>query len=171
MKRREFLQTGSGIASGVTAGSLISTLGCTQESQKPVVSIARIENDNIGYAVEKAIDLLGGIETVAKDQGRIMLKPNLVNSNPDDTTKPEVITALCRLMQKAGKEVLVGEGSAAVSNFNAKGEEAFRTRKKDILYPMQQYVFDELGYSDLAKTLKVPLINLHSAPLAEISGG
>ncbi|MFC1552694.1 DUF362 domain-containing protein [Candidatus Latescibacterota bacterium] len=167
--RREFLQTSSGLATGVAAGSLVSSLGCAPQIQTPVVSIARIENDNIGYAVEKAIDLLGGIETVAKDQERIMLKPNLVDSNPDDTTKPEVIMALGRLMKNAGKEVLIGEGSGVAPQFNLKGGEAFRTRNKDILDPMQQFVFDELGFTDLAKSLKVPLINLHSGPMAEVN--
>ena len=51
--RREFLQTSTGLATG----SLVSTLGCAPEAKKPVVSIARIRNDNIGYAVEQAIDL------------------------------------------------------------------------------------------------------------------
>ena len=33
---------------------------------------------------------------------------------------------------------------------------------------MQQYVFDQLGYTRLAESLNIPLINLHSGELAEI---
>jgi uncharacterized protein (DUF362 family) len=33
---------------------------------------------------------------------------------------------------------------------------------------MQQYVFDTLGYTDLARTLGTPLVNLHSGELAEV---
>ncbi|MFC1693432.1 putative zinc-binding protein [Candidatus Latescibacterota bacterium] len=43
--RREFLQTNTGLASGVAAVPLVSTFGCAPEDKKPVV---RIENDNIG---------------------------------------------------------------------------------------------------------------------------
>jgi uncharacterized protein (DUF362 family) len=33
---------------------------------------------------------------------------------------------------------------------------------------MQQYVFNQLGYTDLAKTLNIPLINLHSGEMADV---
>jgi len=33
---------------------------------------------------------------------------------------------------------------------------------------MQQYVFDTLGYSEMAKTLNIPLINLHSGDIIEV---
>jgi desulfoferrodoxin (superoxide reductase-like protein) len=72
-------------------------------------------------------------------------------------------------MQRAGKEVSIGEGSAAAPNFNVRGATIFRTRKREILDPMQRYVFEQLGYADLAKTLHVPLINLHSGELVEVA--
>jgi len=48
------------------------------------------------------------------------------------------------------------------------GEEVFRTRNREILDGMQQHVFDTLGYSDLAKSLKVPLVNLHTGEMDEV---
>ena len=33
---------------------------------------------------------------------------------------------------------------------------------------MQQYVFDQLGYTALAKNLRVPLVNLHSGELVDV---
>ena len=90
----------------------------------PVVSIAKIKDGNIAAAVEEAIHLLGGIEAVTSGKERIMLKPNLVSNDPRATTKPEVIRALAALMKKAGKTVLIGEGSAAASGFNAQGQHA-----------------------------------------------
>jgi uncharacterized protein (DUF362 family) len=97
-----------------------------------------------------------------------MLKPNLVSSNPNATTKPEVIEALARLMISAGKEVSIGEGSAAAPGFNVTEEEILHTKDPGILNPMQQYVFDQLGYTQLAESLNVPLINLHSGELVEV---
>lgn len=169
ISRREFLDRGLKVAAGAAAGSLILTEpGCIPVWNRPVVSIVKIKNDNIGAAVEEAIDLLGGISEVTKGKERIMLKPNLVAPVPTATTKPEVIKALVQMMKKAGKDVLIGEGSAASPPFNIQGEEVFRTKRQDVLDKMQQFVFDYLGYSELAKSLDVPLVNLHSGDMVDV---
>ncbi len=72
-------------------------------------------------------------------------------------------------MKRAGKEVLIGEGSAAAPKFNVVGAETFRTSRPDILNPMQQYVFEQLGYTELARRLHVPLVNLHCGDLVEVA--
>lgn len=161
ISRREFVVTSF-------VGTLAFTMGCNFKDTKPVVSVVKIKNDDIGYAVEKAIDLLGGINSVAGGKHRIMLKPNLVGPDPGCTTKPEVIKTLVLLMKNAGKEVCIGEGSAASPGFNMEGQETFYTTKPEVLDPMQQYVFDQLGYTQLAKSLDIPLINLHSGDLVEV---
>jgi uncharacterized protein (DUF362 family) len=46
--------------------------------------------------------------------------------------------------------------------------ETFRTRKRDILDGMQQHVFDQLGYSEIARSLHVPLVNLHSGEMVDV---
>jgi uncharacterized protein (DUF362 family) len=157
LNRREFLFTGAAV---LAAGS--------KTAPRPVVSVVRIKKDNIGMAVEEAIELLGGIKQVTKGKHSVMLKPNLVSPQANATTKRDVIRTLAQLMQRAGKEVSIGEGSAAAPKFNVVNFETFRTRRRDILDPMQQYVFDQLGYSELAKTLRVPLINLHSGDLVDV---
>ena len=167
--RREFLDRSLKVAAGAAAGSLILTgPGCIPIWERPVVSIVKIKNGNIGAAVEEAIDLLGGISEVTKGKERIMLKPNLVAPLAEATTKPEVIKALAQMMKKAGKDVLIGEGSAASPPFNVQGEEVFRTKKQDVLDKMQQFVFDSLGYSQLAKNLDIPLVNLHSGEMVDV---
>ncbi len=159
--RREFVVTGS-------VGTLAIASGFTFLKTAPVVSVVRIENGNIHYAVEKALDLLGGIEDITKNKHRIMLKPNLVSSDPRSTTKPEVIKALAVIMKDAGKEVSIGEGSAAAPGFNAIEEEIFYTKDPKVLNPMQQYVFDALGYTELANSLDVPLVNLHTGEMVSV---
>jgi len=159
--RREFIKTSS-------AAALSLAFRPSFLIDKPVVSIVKIKNDRIDYAVEKAIDLLGGMKQITKGRNRIMIKPNLVAESPTFTTKPTVIKALANLMKKAGKEVIIGEGSAAATGFNFKDGIDYRTRKKEILNPMQKYVFDTLGYSELAKSLNVSLINLHSGDLVDV---
>jgi len=135
---------------------------------KPVVSIVKIRNGNIEAAVEHAVDLLGGMSAITKGKERVMLKPNLTSPIPSATTKPAVIRAVARLMQSAGKDVSIGEGSAAAGGFNVQGSETFRTSNRDLLNRMQQYVFDQLGYTELARSLRVPLVNLHTGDLVDV---
>ncbi len=171
--RRDFLEKSLKVAAGAAAGSItLEKLGCSptevSQEEKPVVSVAKIKGDNIGTAVEEAIDLLGGMNKITKGKERIMLKPNLMAPVPTATTKPEVIKKLAQLMKQAGKEVLIGEGSAAAQGFNVQGAQTFRTNKKDILDKMQQSVFDDLGYTELASSMNIPLINLHSGRMADV---
>jgi uncharacterized protein (DUF362 family) len=130
--------------------------------------MAKIKDGNIAAAVKEAIHLLGGIEAVTYGKERIMLKPNLVSNDPRATTKPEVIRALATLMQQAGKTVLIGEGSAAASGFNVQGSTLYRLKNPDKLKAMQQFVFESLGYAELARSLNIPLINLHVGEMIEV---
>lgn len=170
ISRRRFIGTASAFAAGSAAFGLNNILPVSPVPgrRKHIVSIVKIENGNIQKAVEEAVDLLGGIRSVTRGQDSIILKPNLVADSPDCTTKPAVIKALAQLMKHAGKEVMIGEGSAAAASFNIINNVQFRTRKKDILDGMQQHVFDVLGYSDMAKSLGIPLINLHSGDITEV---
>jgi uncharacterized protein (DUF362 family) len=72
-------------------------------------------------------------------------------------------------MKASGKEVFIGEGSAAAGGFNAKQGEVYRTKNETILNRMQQYVFDQLGYTEMAQSLHIPLVNLHSGEMVDVS--
>ncbi len=137
---------------------------------RPVVSIAQIRRGHIGAAVEEAIELIGGAAAVARGKRRVMLKPNLLSESPRCTTKLDVVRALARLFVRAGKEVSIGEGSAAALGFNVTASgQVFRTQKQPLIDRMQAYVFEKLGYAQLAKDLGLPLVNLHSGPMATVS--
>ncbi len=47
--------------------------------------------------------------------------------------RPIVVRTLAEMMQRAGKEVSIGEGSAAAPKFNVVGKEIFQRRKREIL--------------------------------------
>jgi uncharacterized protein (DUF362 family) len=160
ISRRDFL--------GATLAGC-GALAAATPPKRPIVSVVKIANDHVQAAVEKAIDLLGGIGNVTRGKSRIMLKPNLVAPVPGATTNRDVVAALARLMKSAHKDVTIGEGSAAAEGFNAKGAEVFRTRNADLLGRMQSHVFDQLGYSELGKALRIPLVNLHCGDLARVA--
>lgn len=177
ISRREFIRAGAGTVVTLAGGPQLLT-ACNSSPgwrsseasalEKPVVSIVRIDKDRIEYAVEKAIDLLGGLETIAANRERIMLKPNLVAESPSFTTKPAVIRALAQLMKRKGKDVMIGEGSTAAAGFNVLNDQVYRTKNREILDGMQQYVFDQLGYTELAASMGVQLVNLHSGEMVEV---
>ena len=102
-----------------------------------------------------------------------MLKPNLLSNAPHATTKPEVIRSLATLMKKVGKVVSIGEGSAGATNINIFGSKQYRMKDPDKLNRMQRLVFDRLGYTELARSLDVPLVNLHTGEMVdvEVPGG
>jgi uncharacterized protein (DUF362 family) len=176
INRRAFIKT---LAVGGAAVGLGNIASCAIfkkpqvtgfPERKAIVSIVKIKNDNIDYAVRKAIDLLGGIETITAGKERIMLKPNLVGPTVADVTKPGVIKALAQLMMEAGKDVSIGEGSAAAGPNLRPGIFGGVCRTKDIatLKAIQQIVFDTLGYSDLAQALDIPLVNLHVGEMSKV---
>lgn len=169
--RRRFIGSTATVVIGSSAlgMNLIDRCNLHPESKKDIVGIVRVKNGNIPYAVEEAIDLLGGVTEVTAGQNSILLKPNLVAPDKQCTTNPEVVRAVAKLLQKSGKEVLIGEGSAAAESFNSFGNETFITKKKGILDRMQQYVFDTLGFTELAESLNIPLINLHSGDMVEVT--
>jgi uncharacterized protein (DUF362 family) len=169
ISRRKFICTTSTLAVGSAALGLnpVFTGRLAGGSGKEIVSIVRIQNGNIPRAVEESIELLEGMKAT-RGKDRIMLKPNLVADSPDCTTKLIVVKTLAQLMQKEGKEVMIGEGSAAASSFNVINGENFRTRKREILDNMQKHVFDVLGYTEMAKSLNIPLVNLHSGDMVEV---
>jgi uncharacterized protein (DUF362 family) len=173
--RREFLK-----AMGYTASSIALT-GCKRQIlgdtamyssvkvEKPVVSVVRIKNDNIDYAVRESIDLLGGINTITANKERIMLKPNLVSPNPHDTTNPKVIEALARLMLESKKDVSIGEGSALAGPNMISNRMLCTTKDKDVLNDIQKSVFDNLGYAELARKIHAPLVNLHTGEMKTVA--
>ncbi len=176
MDRRTFVRSAAlgGIAAGCCIHSNSLAFGrapeLTNPGAKAIVSVTRIKNDNIDYAVRNAIDLLGGLREITAGKERIMLKPNLVSPEPRDVTKPGVVRALAKLMLEATKDLSIGEGSAAAGP-NLRPElfgGVCRTSDVDTLNRIQSAVFDPLGYSDLAKDLRIPLVNLHTGDMAKV---
>jgi uncharacterized protein (DUF362 family) len=170
ISRRKFIGTASAAALGSAALGLNLEYdeSLSRSPKKEIVSIVRIKDRNIIRAVEEAVDLSGGIKAVTRGKNKIMLKPNLTGDSPAITTNLIVVKTLAQLMQKAGKEVMIGEGSAAASSFNLINNVIYRTRKEEILEGLQKHVFDTLGYTEMAQSLHIPLINLHCGEIVEI---
>ncbi|MFA5859713.1 MAG: DUF362 domain-containing protein [Elusimicrobiota bacterium] len=102
--------------------------------------------------VVEALDKIGAGEVIAK-QKRVIIKPNLVTDLPPPvTTPPELCEVIVNYVRKVAPntEVVIAEGC---------GEADGGTED----------VFKSLGYTELAKKLGVPLIDLNLAPLIKLS--
>jgi uncharacterized protein (DUF362 family) len=165
ISRRQFLKMTATAASGAAIGAILP--GPVLEASaisKPIVSVVKIKKGNIQSAVEQAIDLLGGVATATGNAESIMLKPNLAVSKPDATTDRAVVGALARVLKGKQKRVIIGEGSALAPQL----PNGMLCHTKDVEYltTMQKRVFHKLGYTDLAKQLGIPLVNLHVGDMA-----
>jgi len=88
-------------------------------------------------AIQKGIDMLGGISVFAKPGERIVIKPNiLIGTDPDKgvTTHPAVFRAVGTLLKDAGTNVLYGDSPSF-------GKSEPNLRKSGI-----KEVGDELGF-------------------------
>jgi uncharacterized protein (DUF362 family) len=79
-----------------------------------------------------------------------------------------VVKTLAELMQSAGKQVVIGDGSATASGFNYIGGISYRTFREDVLVPMQELVYRTTGYTDMAAQIGVPLANFWSEDTIDV---
>jgi uncharacterized protein (DUF362 family)/NAD-dependent dihydropyrimidine dehydrogenase PreA subunit len=118
------------------------------------ISLIKCQSYNsqeVADAVNKAVNLLGGIELFVKPKERILIKPNLLSARLPDravTTHPEVVRAIIRLVKKAGATPLLGDSPGGA----IKGVER---------------VWIETGMKALAQEENVELINFETSGLIE----
>ncbi|MFW9965061.1 MAG: DUF362 domain-containing protein, partial [Candidatus Sifarchaeia archaeon] len=114
-----------------------------------IVSI--VQNDSIRTAVERAILLLGGIESFVQPKDKVVIKPNLVfglSPFTGFTTDPPIVQAIIELCQNVGTmDVSIAEGSGGVDT-----KLAFRTS----------------GYIELAEKYGVSLVDLNESPTRKV---
>jgi len=68
--------------------------------------------EQVDSAVNKALDLLGGIESFIKPKSKVLIKPNLLMDNkPEDciTTHPRVLESVIKALKKTNSDIFVGD--------------------------------------------------------------
>ena len=88
----------------------------------PQVSIVKCDSYelvSVLEAVEKSLDLIGGVENFIKPGSRVLIKPNLLMAIEPESgvdTHPQVVRALVRLLKSIGCTVSIGDGPSAWGN-------------------------------------------------------
>lgn len=129
MTRRDFLRL-----SGVTAAGLVLHLGCDSPRDEaetavdevldlprppaPVgdVTVGIVRKDGIGAAVNRAIELAGGLDEIQRGE-KVLIKPNLTTGHKLQTrvtTHPEVLRAVIRAVKERTEagNITVAEASS-----------------------------------------------------------
>ncbi len=81
-------------------------------SKVVLVRCESYQEEEVRAAVEKGLELLGGVEQFARRGEKILLKPNLVAADPPDrcsTTHPSVFSAVARAFLDIGCNVSYGD--------------------------------------------------------------
>ncbi|MHC4872745.1 MAG: DUF362 domain-containing protein [Planctomycetota bacterium] len=114
------------------------------------MTIAEIEFTNYTESIRKALDKIGAAEKLA-EQTKILIKPNLVEASPPPITTPVECTAAIVdiLKELSSAELIIGEGC---------GTPEYNT----------ETVFEKLGYTALANSENMELINLNTSPLTKL---
>lgn len=105
-----------------------------------------MRNADVGLAVQKAISLVGGIESFVRPHDKVIIKPNLVLALPSDTgltTDPRVVQAIVELCRSVNpSDVTIAEGSGGTDT---------------------KMAFERCGYSELARRYEVNLVDLNES--------
>ncbi|MFB0505449.1 MAG: DUF362 domain-containing protein [Thermodesulfobacteriota bacterium] len=116
-----------------------------------VVSIVRLQNEDVEGAVRKAVSLTDGFENVAWEGAKVLLKPNVAVPAKRGTgivTDARVVEAVTKLvLERNPKRVVIGEGSSVGYDF---------PRRLDSIHCMEV-----AGVIEVARKLGVELVDLN----------
>ena len=121
---------------------------------KPQVSIVKVEKNGIKSAINEAVQLLGGIDSLIKPNGTYLLKPNLFTIKTSDqgaTTDMRIVLALAEMIRGVGAKPIVGECPAMAA------------------YARPDTVFDGLGIRQLCEKYDVELRVLDREPPVRVN--
>jgi len=117
-----------------------------------MVSIAKLEDENIEKAVYKSIDLLGGLEEI-KDKRSVSIKPNLCclnSSSSGATTDPRIVEAIIKKIRTISScKINIVESNTS----HASADKSFRT----LGYTSLQEKYSGVKCVNLSKDSKIRL--------------
>jgi uncharacterized protein (DUF362 family) len=133
--------------------------------------VSIVKGFDVDEVVTKAIDLLGGMDTIVKESDCVVLKPNITAALPPETgvaTDPKILEVLARLAYEAGaKEVVIAEGSGSndLTDMPGLAEVAQRTGAK--LFDINQASKNEIVNAEIPnpivlKEIPVPRLLLEA---------
>jgi uncharacterized protein (DUF362 family)/NAD-dependent dihydropyrimidine dehydrogenase PreA subunit len=121
---------------------------------KTKVALARCKNydaEQVDSAVNKVVNLLGGIEKIIRPNSKVLIKPNLLtDSKPEDciTTHPRVVESVISLVKRTNAKIYLGDSPSMVG------------QRKDI-----ERVYVATGMRDICQRQNIELVYFDKAIL------
>ena len=80
--------------------------------------VAMVHGHDVARMLDAGLELLGGLDRLALNGKRVLLKPNVVNNRPPpSTTNPEVVSAVARRVRQAGAADIIVADSSGMLRF------------------------------------------------------
>ena len=89
------------------------------KSKVSLVQCESYESSLVQAAVQRSVDLLGGITNFIQPKSRVLVKPNLFMAKEPEygiTTHPEVVRSVIRILKAIDCTVIVGDGPSVWDN-------------------------------------------------------
>lgn len=96
-------------------------MDCIKKNQVAVIKCTSYDKTQVFQAICKAIDLLGGIETVIQGYKEVCIKPNLcLPEKPEKaiTTHPEIVDAIVKVCKVKTNNIVIGDSPVGKANSN-----------------------------------------------------
>ena len=123
-----------------------------------VVSIVRLQNDDVENAVRQVVELTENFESIAWKDATVLLKPNAVSPSKSGSgvvTDARVVEALTKLVkEKNPKRIVIGDGSSVGYDFLARFD--------------SMRCMEVIGLVDVAKKLGVEIVDLNRDKQVEV---
>ena len=125
----------------------------------PVVSIVRVDGERIQDAVQRAVEMAGGLEAVIPAGASVLIKPNVGGPSPSGSgkvTDARVTEAVARMVlaRKPGR-VVIGEGSSVGYDFPGRMD--------------SMHCLEASGTADVARRLGIELVDLNRDERVEVT--
>ncbi len=124
-----------------------------------IVSIVRLQNEDVEGAVRKAVSLTDSFESVVREGAKVLVKPNTVSPVKTGTgivTDARVVGAITKLvLERNPKRVVIGEGSSVGYDF---------PDRFDSMHCMKV-----AGVLEVARKLGVEVVDLNRDEQVEVS--
>ena len=124
----------------------------------PVVSIVRLQDEDVESAVREAVELTGDFENIAWEGAAVLVKPNAVSPSKSGSgiiTDARVVEAVTKLvLERNPASVVIGDGSSVGYDF----PELFDS----------MYCLEATGAVEVAKRLGVEVVDLNRDEQVEV---
>jgi len=123
------------------------------KSQVAIIECPNYDQPSVDDAVQKGLDLLGGLKSIIKPGDKVLLKVNaLLDAEPDvaATTHPAVVAAVAKEVKKLGAIALVGDSPGNVSaNIDQ--------------------TMEKTGFAQAAKDAGTEILNFHKSKITDFA--